>query len=386
MKRNIGYTLMDIAGVPYLLPFGQMVADHQPGIRLNETGIYLWNLMEQDRPMEELVRLCAESYEVKDSTELRELTADIKEFVTTLQQRGILEDNTSPSAVSSCEKYLKIGGLITRLEGPEEMFSTNFDTYCIAPCAKIHQTVRVHIGTPTIKQNGKILLRNEELIVMERQKGYILLFPTAPRIVEAYLSSNGSNAEFYCLPSNADTLSEDLFHAIRLVWLYLAQQHNMMVIHSASLLYQGKAWLFSGPSGTGKSTHTNLWKRLFDTPILNGDLNLLAIENGQAVIHGLPWCGTSGISVTDTYPLGGIILLKQAKEDIVEELPNDRKQISVMNRFISPCWNEDMLRHNLIFSQTLAERIMICQLKCTMENSAAHTMRAYIDKFMHTYS
>lgn len=378
MKRNTSYTLTEIAGVPYLLPFGQMIADHKPGIRLNETGIFLWKLLEQERSVDELVRLCAESYEVTDSKELQELSSDIKEFVTGLYNRGILEDDAFRSYQPAFFKYLNIGGLITQLEGPAEAFSPGFESYYTDSPSKVHQTVRVHMGPPRIKRNGTVLIRSEEVVIIENAEEYILLYPMAQQIIETRLSKNGSLAEFYCMPPFTDTSREDLFHAVRLVWLYLAQQHNMMVIHSASLLYQGKAWLFSGPSGTGKSTHTSLWNKLFGTPILNGDLNLLSIQDGQAVIHGLPWCGTSGISDSGTYPLGGIVLLKQAKEDVVEELSADQKQLSILNRFISPFWNEDMQEQNLQFAKDLAERIMICRLHCTMEDSAARTMKDYI--------
>ncbi len=379
MKRNDSYTLTEIAGVPYLLPFGQMIADHKRGIRLNETGIFLWKLLEQDRSMEELVRLCADTYDVTDSQELKELNADISEFITGLCTHGIVEKDSDTSYQFPCEKYLQIGGLTIKMCGPAEAFSTNFDAYCVSPFENAHQTIRILLGTPRIKHNGSILIRNDELVVIENTEEYILLFPMAKQIREAHLLKNGKSADFYCLPPYTDTFREDLFHAIRQVFLYLAQKHNMMVIHSVSLLYQDKAWLFSGPSGTGKSTHTNLWNKLFGTPILNGDLNLLAIENEQAVIHGLPWCGTSGISESGTYPLGGIVLLKQANEDIVEELSGDQKQLSIMNRFISPFWNEKMLEQNLKFARDLSQQIIICRLKCTMEDSAAQTMKAYID-------
>lgn len=379
MKRNDSYTLTEIAGVPYLLPFGQMIADHKPGIRLNETGIFLWKLLEQDRSMEELVRLCADTYDVTESHEMKELTADINTFVSGLCAHGIVENDQATTNHLPCDKYLHIGGLNIKMSGPSEAFSSNFDSYCVAPCEKVHQTIRILLGSPRIKHNGTILIRNDELVVIENPEEYILLFPMAEQIKEAQLLKNGKSADFYCMPPYTDTFREDLFHAIRQVYLYLAQKNNMMVIHSASLLYQGSAWLFSGPSGTGKSTHTNLWNQLFDTPILNGDLNLLAIENGQAVIHGLPWCGTSGISNPATYPLGGIVLLKQAKEDVVEELSADQKQLSIMNRFISPFWNEEMLEHNLKFAKDLSQQIMICRLKCTKEDSAAQTMKAYID-------
>ncbi len=382
MKKNDSFSLTEIAGVPYLLPFGQMIADQKRGIRLNETGIFLWKLLEQERSLDELIRLCATSYEVTAADELQELSADISAFVSDLARRGIVTNKENTAFQLPCEKTLCIGGLNIKLSGPAEVFSPGFDPYCTDSCDKIHMSIEILYGSPRIKQNGTILLRNEEFVVIDNADEYILLFPMTPQLREAHLSKDASCAQFYCIPPYTDEFRENLFHAIRMVYLYLAQKHNMMVIHSASLLYQGKAWLFSGPSGTGKSTHTNLWNQLFDTPILNGDLNLLSIGNGQPVIHGLPWCGTSGISDTGTYPLGGITILKKAPGDTVEELSADRKQLSVMNRFISPCWNRDMLAQNLSFAQSLAEHILICRLHCTKEDSAAYTMKDYIDSYI----
>ena len=108
---------------------------------------------------------------------------------------------------------------------------------------------------------------------------------------------------------------EDLFHALRFAFLILTQQKELYVLHSASFLYRGRAFLVSGSSGTGKSTHSALWHDLYQTPLLNGDLNLLGIRDNIPYAYGLPWCGTSGICTPKDYPLGGIIFLKQAAID-----------------------------------------------------------------------
>ena len=380
MKRNDSYILTELAGIPYLLPFGQMIADHKPGIRMNKTGVFLWKLLEQERSLEELVRLCAEFYGVTDSHGKQELSSDIASFVSDLCAHGIIEYPRDTPFGQICSKYLHIGGFNLKITGPSEAFSTHFGAYYTAPCDPIHQTLRICFGTPRIRHNGNILVRSRELIVMDTLKEFILLFPMTAQIMEAHLSKDGTSADFFCMPPYTDNFREDLFHAIRIAYLYLAQKHNKMVIHSASLLHQGKAWLFAGSSGTGKSTHTSLWNRQWGNPILNGDLNLIAIENNQAVIHGLPWCGTSGISDPGTYPLGGIILLKQALVDCVEELSPDQKTLLIMNRFISPSWTDEMLQNNLDFAQSLSTQIMICRLKCTREPSAAEVMKAYIEK------
>lgn len=107
--------------------------------------------------------------------------------------------------------------------------------------------------------------------------------------------------------------------------------------------YQGKAWLFSGSSGTGKSTHANLWANRYHTPVLNGDLNVLDIKNGLPYLYGLPWCGTSETYTTTTYPLGGIVFLKQAPFNRVNSLPPDEQALFLMQRMISPTWTKDLL-------------------------------------------
>lgn len=382
MKRSKGYELKEIAGVPYLLPIGQMVADHRRGIQINHTGAYLWQLLEKEHTAEELLRLCAAHYHAAPE-ELPHLERELSHFLRELVTYGILEDSHSiqtPSA-SSC-KYVEIGGLTLKIEGPPEAVSEHFDAFTIPARSQVHQTITLHRGAPLWHTNGDLLLRSKDFVVLERNTHYILIFPSMGQLPEVHLTKDASHAVFYCIPPYTDTFRENLFHAIRSVYLYLAQKHHMTVLHSASLLYRGRAWLFSGCSGTGKSTHTRLWNELLHTPLINGDLNLLALENGQALIHGLPWCGTSGIWDTKTYPLGGIILLKQAKEDRTEELSPDKKQLLVMQRFISPTWTGEQLSQNLSFVKELADRILICRLHCTKEPSAASVMKSAIDKYL----
>lgn len=382
MKQNDCYVLKRIAGVPYLLPVGQMIGDFKRSIRINETGVYLWKLLEKDRTLEELIRLCASHYSIKEET-LPQLGNDVAEFVSSLTAQDILvPSHTVTDTKSPFYKCIEIAGLRCKLYGPKEAFSQSFEPFFCEPCADCIQNIEVLYHLPETLENGRLLLRNHELSIIERGDKYILLFPAACQILEAHLTKSGSLARFYCLPPVTDNLRSDLFHAIRLVWLYLAQLHNMAALHSASVLYRGRAWLFSGSSGTGKSTHTNLWSSLYNVPIINGDLNLLAMENGHAVVHGIPWCGTSGIFDTHTYPLGGIILLRQADGDYVENLPDAEKRLLVLQRLISPSWTKALLNRNLALINSLAQDIMICRLCCTPRNIAAETAKRQIDSFL----
>ena len=57
MKQAANYSLVKIADSFYILPYGQNIADHRRGVRLNDTGIFLWNLLAQERSKEELFEL-----------------------------------------------------------------------------------------------------------------------------------------------------------------------------------------------------------------------------------------------------------------------------------------------------------------------------------------
>jgi len=379
MKQNKGFILREIADVPYLLPYGQMIADHKRGMKINSTGVYLWKLLEQELTMNELIALSAAYYEIPEQ-DRAEFETDIRQFLMQLLAYGIIEDSSEPTASKEdTESLLSIGNLNLQLFGPEAAFPPEFTDFVVSEVPQVHQTIHLHIGSPATQSNGLVLLRNQELVILEQEEQYILIFPEAKQLVEIHLKKDASKAICYCLPPFNESFHYDLFHALRLLYLYLAQNKGMVALHSASILYKGKAWLFSGRSGMGKSTHTNLWKKLYNTPIINGDLNLLGMENGTPVVYGIPWCGTSGMYDTKTHILGGIILLKQAPEDFIEKLSEDKKQLLVCQRLISPTWSPELFDKNISIIEKIVSKILICKLNCTKENSSAEVMKQHID-------
>ena len=383
MKQADGYLLETIAGVPYLLPYGQNIADLKRGVQLNDTGVFLWQTLAQEISSDELLH---KFFTFFDGTpeDLPSFKEDMETFLSTLSTFGMITGYAAPAQPEPLCKILCIGELYVAFRGKEAFFSDKFDAFesGLPADRQPDLTIQIHGYYPSTKGNGTLLLRNQDLYVMDCDSFYTFLFPSMSGVYEGRVTKDATQADIYCSPFCNEQLVENLFHAMRLFYLYRAQKSGIFALHSASIYYREKAWLFSGPSGTGKSTHTNLWHKLYDTPLINGDLNLLSFKDGTPVVYGLPWCGTSEIFDIKTYPLGGIILLQQAPENHIESLELHEKALLVSQRLISPSWTKEQLHTNLHFTENLSSEIYVARLCCNMGNAAAATMKEAIDDYL----
>jgi hypothetical protein len=95
-----------------------------------------------------------------------------------------------------------------------------------------------------------------------------------------------------------------------------------IILHASAVIYDGRAYLFSGPSGIGKSTHTRLWKQFLgdEAIVINDDKPALRFLDERWYAYGTPWCGKEGINVNVKRPLAGICFLEQGEKNSISEL------------------------------------------------------------------
>lgn len=121
-------------------------------------------------------------------------------------------------------------------------------------------------------------------------------------------------------------------------WLPL---HNRVLFHGAVVAVQGRGYLFTAPSGTGKTTHVALWKRSFAdaVTVVNGDKPILQIPDMREgslpnasgkvcassmaavpVAFGTPWAGKEQWHTNTSVPLAGICFLSRGERNCIERV------------------------------------------------------------------
>ncbi|MDO5154832.1 MAG: PqqD family protein [Eubacteriales bacterium] len=366
-----------LKNTPYLLPYGQAIADYRIGMSTNETGHMLWDAISHGANRADLITLLQTTYDISAS-DLPDLEQDVDTFLSTLQTNAILE-NTTSELCRFPKSYIKIGPVTCCMQLPTGIIQEFFEAFCVEPGSTM-QNICFYPYLPSNRPNGMVLVRNEDMLIMETDDWFIFLPQKSTFVYELHVSKDTSKANIYSKLDEQNSLCyHEIFHMLRFAFVMIAQKNGLLVVHSASILHNNQAWLFSGHSGAGKSTHTNLWHQEFNTLILNGDLNMIGIEQNKAICYGLPWCGTSNIFTTKSHPLGGIVYLKKALENKVLEIPADKEQLYLLERLISPSWTKEQFESNIMLTNDIVNLIRSFQLFCTKDTEAAYVMRSAIE-------
>ncbi len=150
-------------------------------------------------------------------------------------------------------------------------------------------------------------------------------------------------------------------------------QFDRFVFHGAAIEFDGNAYLFTAPSGTGKTTHINLWKKnLGDrVDIINGDKPIISLKNGITV-YGTPWAGKEGLHRNASAPLKAICVLKQGIVNKITKLQSSQAVNYIMRQVYMP-HNAEALSKTLTLIGKIIETIPVYILECDISNEAFET-------------
>lgn len=162
---------------------------------------------------------------------------------------------------------------------------------------------------------------------------------------------------------------------LRIVFSQAMLREEGIGIHASAVTHKGKAYLFLGKSGTGKSTHARLWlQHIPGTELINDDNPAIRIKEGTAYAYGTPWSGKTPCYRNVCYPIGGIARLRQAPHNRFRQLDD----VEAFMALLPGCAviKQDTALYDALCNKLtwLAENITIGMMECLPDGEAALCM------------
>ena len=147
---------------------------------------------------------------------------------------------------------------------------------------------------------------------------------------------------------------------------------NIFLAHGSAVAVDGQGYLFTARSGTGKSTHTRLWREVFPqrAAIINDDKPFLQLTGDSVLIHGSPWSGKHGLDANISVPLKGICLLERGSQNVIR--PAQPDELRELLKGFRPQTPTQKTAYETLLANLL-KKVPLWHLDCNKEPDAAAT-------------
>lgn len=133
--------------------------------------------------------------------------------------------------------------------------------------------------------------------------------------------------------------------------------YDILLMHGAVISTGKEAYMFTGKSGTGKTTHIMKWlDNIEGSFIVNGDKPLILFNDVNAFACGTPWCGKEHYGTNTIVPLKSIIFMERSSENRMEAVSMKSILASVLQQTYQPK-DADKVKKTLALLMKLKERV-----------------------------
>lgn len=164
-----------------------------------------------------------------------------------------------------------------------------------------------------------------------------------------------------------------LNNALMMAYAFASADKYTVLMHASVIRCEGKGYLMTAPSGTGKSTHTRLWyDNIPGCDLMNDDNPVVRIINGEAIVYGSPWSGKTPCYRNIQAPVGGLVRIQQRPENSIRRLRPIEAFSNLLPAMSSMKWDKRV--YNGV-CDSISELIGICgmyELGCLPDAAAAH--------------
>lgn len=144
--------------------------------------------------------------------------------------------------------------------------------------------------------------------------------------------------------------------------------YNGLIFHGAAIEYKNKCFMFVAPSGTGKTTHIDLWKKhIPNLNIINGDKPIIRLIDDVPIVFGTPWNGKEHYGSNSSCELNSIIIVKRGDIDKIYKVDGSNYLNDLLSKIYIP---KDKISIAFDLINKMIQNVNVYVLECTMNDSA----------------
>lgn len=153
---------------------------------------------------------------------------------------------------------------------------------------------------------------------------------------------------------------------------YALSNAQGIIFHCSAICVDGEAYLFTAPSGTGKSTHTRLWRELLKERaiMINDDKPIIRYVDGDFYVYGTPWQGKHNLGTNMRAKIRAICQIYQNKTNVIEPLVPFKMLPVILNQTVRPTDSADMDKLLTLIDNMLSS-VELYSLGCDVSQQAA---------------
>ena len=152
---------------------------------------------------------------------------------------------------------------------------------------------------------------------------------------------------------------------------YMVANANGFIFHSSAIMVDGKAYLFTAPSGTGKSTHARLWCEMLKSKavMINDDKPIVRLIDGKYYAFGTPWQGKHGLGANVRAEVKAICKISQSTTNRIKKISVGEAFDTVLNQTLRPS-DERVMNKLLNGVEGLLKSCDLYALECDISRQA----------------
>lgn len=155
---------------------------------------------------------------------------------------------------------------------------------------------------------------------------------------------------------------------------------NNLVFHSSYIAVNGSSILFTAPSGGGKSTQAELWKKYKNAEIINGDKSIIGKEGEEWKVYGIPFSGSSEYCQNKTFPLKAIVILDKGPINQLSQV-GIRGFSNVFFQITVNPWDKEFCEKAMNLVIDVCNEVPIYYYSCTKTKEAVDVLyKEFIEK------